>query len=99
MERKITGFAFIIREGVEKRQVRLFGSGGLLGNGCLHTEDWTPAKVKKVKNRCLMCAKVELDQYGCVREWLGDDLPPSQRIAKIIPDAIEACRVLREGTC
>jgi len=96
MPRRISGFEFVIREGSETRRVRLQGSGGLLGDGCLHIQDWTAEKVREVRERNLRLARWEMRVYGCVRERLGDHLPPSQRICKIAPDEIVACKVLRE---
>ena len=91
-----SGFQFVVRADDEDRVVWLMGSGGLLGNSMLYVEEWAPEKMKRAKDFLLTQARRELEQHGCVREWLGDDLPPSQRIVEIEVHEIVDCVVVHE---
>ena len=87
-------FSFIIEENGQRRECMLQGSGGLLGNGGLYRfdVDMEACKRQNLKEQacadCLRLARLELERTGSVREFRGEDLPPSQRIRLIQPTAI-----------
>lgn len=84
-------FLFTIQESKGTiRKVRLQGSGGLLGNGCLGlSKDTKTLKfLGRVREDCLQKARLELERGGSVREYRGDDLPVGERIKEISPLAI-----------
>lgn len=88
--KRITGFEFKIQEADSMRWVRLQASGGVYGGErldrfkktCLDTD--LANYIDRLHHRVVD----ELHMEGSLREWVGDDLPYTERIKKINPDNI-----------
>ncbi len=82
-----TGFQFLIEKKDAHRSrewVRLMGSGGLMGDGCLYAFDDMPReRMKEVLRRLLVRARRELEKDGYVRVHKGEHLPCHKRIEKV----------------
>lgn len=90
----INGFKFVVVEGGTQREVMLHGRGGLFGNGVLYSlkdSSVGDALVTKTQARLLGMARVELESRGDLLEFLGDDLPSSERIRAICPESVVDC--------
>lgn len=82
------GFKVFIRTGDTEQAVRVQGSGGLLGDGCLHITDWNEGKLSLVCQRLQAQAERMLRTDGALRILVGWDLPLDERYTTITPDEV-----------
>lgn len=75
-------FEFKIRTADGEFWTQLQGSGGQIGNGCLHIDipGLPEQECAKMLRALLVRARHELETEGHLRVWKGDHLPPAERI-------------------
>jgi len=93
-------FEFKVKADGKEFWTQLQGSGGQVGNGCLHLDiDGLPsAKRQQLFKKLLARAKAELELEGTVRVWKGDHLAPANRIEELeAQDLLEIRYIGRTG--
>ncbi len=98
--RLLEGFLFTVTtpDGA-RREVRLQGSGGEIGGGCLAAhntmlEERRPAYLERVLADALACARHEALQTGAVRTLDHDAEDYRDRIASVAVRSVDAVRGL-----
>jgi hypothetical protein len=99
MTRQIAGFEFLVVDSFGQRWVRLWGAGGLIGDGTLALLN-APGRprnltVERVEATALRRARAELRRQGTLRMFSGWDKAPDDRVVEIKPRDVLAARAMR----